>query len=111
MEKEQPKRRGRPSKSEKPAGSERPIQEVSEHGNSDGQVDKGNPDENGASPVGNWDSLIRFAEYLHKSIMVTQIRCPNPQTELVKFGDVGIPVFVDNEYVVITTDGEKHSAD
>lgn len=39
---------------------------------------------------------------------MTQLRGPKPPQELIKFGDVGIPLIEDDEFVVITTDGNRH---
>lgn len=45
---------------------------------------------------------------MHPRVFVTQIRGPNPPREIEFFGDVGVPLIADDEFVVIATDGTRH---
>lgn len=40
--------------------------------------------------------------------MVTRLEGPNPPQELIRFGDVGVPLVESPEFVVVTTDGARH---
>ena len=52
--------------------------------------------------------MIARAESLHQQVTVTWIEGPNPPKQLIRFGDVGIPLAEAPEFVVITTDGTRH---